>query len=108
MSQLSQILPQPSQSVTAGVASLWALVAMAGGILILAIFTTLIFQVIYLNRVYPGVSVMGIGAGGMTQAELITAINEQAPIYLNRSITIECRRAILALYRSRIGHADQR
>jgi vancomycin resistance protein YoaR len=49
----------------------------------------LIFQVLYLDRVYPGVSVMDIDASGMTQPELIAAIDAKTPQYLDRSVTIE-------------------
>ena len=88
MGQLSQVISwKPSKMI-----NFWiplAVVVATGGILILMIFTTLIYQTLYLNRVYPGVSVMGISAGGLTQPALITAIEEHIPDYLERSITVE-------------------
>ena len=88
MSQLSQVLPlMPSKLFRFWLPLL--VILSAGGVLILMVFTTLIFQVVYLDRVYPGVSVLGVDVGGMSQNELITAIERQSPAYLARSITIE-------------------
>lgn len=53
------------------------------------IFATLVYQVRYLNRIYPGVSVIGVDVGGLTQAEAATAVGVRVPDYLSRSITIE-------------------
>ncbi len=88
MAQLGQITSLKSSKLI----KFWlplSFVAIAGGILILMLFTTLIFQAVYLNRVYPGISVMGIEAGGMTKVELTEAIAAAAPEYLNRTITLK-------------------
>ncbi len=87
MSQLSQVLN--FKSVKMG--RLWLpllFVLVTGGLLVAMIFATLAYQVIYLNRVYPGVVVAGVQAGGMSEAELTTTVTERAGHYLLRPITI--------------------
>ena len=61
----------------------------AAGLLVTMIFAALGYQILYLNRSYPGVSVAGIEVGGMTQPEIISAVNKPAAMYLNRPITIQ-------------------
>jgi vancomycin resistance protein YoaR len=65
------------------------LVVVTGGLLVAMIFGVLGYQVIYLNRVYPGVVVADIKAGGMTKAELTNAVTARAGEYLLRPITIQ-------------------
>jgi vancomycin resistance protein YoaR len=89
MGQLSQVLPFKKPLKLIGWWLPVALFLSAGAGLVLLIFATLIYQIIYLNRVYPGVSVMGLEVGGLTQPQLITAINSHIPEQLARSITIE-------------------
>ncbi len=60
----------------------------AGGLLVAMIFVTLGYQILYLNRAYPGISVAGNKVGGMSQPEIITAVNARTSAYLNRPITI--------------------
>lgn len=72
-------------------ASLWLpvlFVLATGGLLVIIVFLTLAYQVIYLNRIYPGVSVAGIDVGGLSQAEVMAAIGQRAPEYLARQVTI--------------------
>lgn len=87
MSQIGQVIPfKPSKVI-----SFWApltFVVAVGGLLIVMIFALLAYQIAYLNRVYPGVVVMGIDAGGMTEPELSAAIAARAPDYLKRSVTV--------------------
>jgi len=59
-----------------------------GGLLAIMIFAALGFQVMYLDKGYPGVSVAGIDIGGMSRQEIINAVNIQAAIHLSRPITI--------------------
>src|SRR5690606_33674349 len=86
-SQIGQVIPfKPSKVI-----SFWApltFVVAVGGLLIVMIFALLAYQIAYLNRVYPGVVVMGIDAGGMTEPELSAAIAARAPDYLKRSVTV--------------------
>jgi hypothetical protein len=73
MSQISQVF----QLKTYKSGRLWLpllLLIVVGGVLVAMVFTVLAYQVIFLNRVYPGVMVAGIEAGGMTEAELTAAV----------------------------------
>ena len=63
-------------------------VLLTGGLLIVMLFATLSYQISYLNRVYPGVRVAEMDVGGMTQAEVMTAIGNRAEEYLAQSVTI--------------------
>ncbi len=64
------------------------LLLFGGAILVIMIFGTLAYQILYLERGYPGVSVAGIDVAGMTQPQIVHAVSKQAQIDLNRSITI--------------------
>ncbi len=59
-----------------------------GGVLAVLVFAVLAFQVIYLNRAYPGVSVAGESVEGMTRSQIISAVDAQTRQQLNRPITI--------------------
>jgi vancomycin resistance protein YoaR len=88
MSQISQVINLKTIRAT----RLWLpfiFVLITGGIMVVMIFTTLVYQVIHLKRVYPGVIVAGIEAGGMTESELTTAISARVPQYLSHPLTIE-------------------
>ena len=62
--------------------------AVAAGVLAVIIFAVLAFQLVYLNRAYPGVSVAGESVGGKTRAQIIAAVDAQTRQQLNRPITI--------------------
>jgi vancomycin resistance protein YoaR len=88
MSQISQVVNIKALKMT----RLWlplTFVFITGSLLVLLIFATLVYQVIYLHRIYPGVIVAGVDAGGMTQSEVTTAINERASAYLTHPLIIE-------------------
>ncbi|MCL4299710.1 MAG: VanW family protein [Anaerolineae bacterium] len=87
MSPITQPIVKPLKTS----ASLWLpvlFVLATGGLLVIMVFLTLAYQVIYLNRIYPGVSVAGIDVGGLSQAEVMAAIGRRAPDYLARQVTI--------------------
>lgn len=88
MSQITQVI----NSKPLKTPGLWLpimFVLFTSSLLILIIFATLAYQVFYLNRLYPGVFVAGIDAGGMTQAEVITALNQRTWDELARPITLQ-------------------
>lgn len=60
-----------------------------GGLLALMIFATLAYQVLYLDRVYPGVWVAGSDVGGMTQAEIVGVIGQRTAEALKHPVTIQ-------------------
>jgi vancomycin resistance protein YoaR len=60
-----------------------------GGLLVTMIFVMLGYQAFYLNRSYPGVSIAGVEAGGMTHPEIVTVVKAKAATYLDRPITIQ-------------------
>ncbi len=88
MSQITQPIVKPLKTPS----NLWLpvlFVLATGGLLVVLVFLTLAYQLVYLNRVYPGVWVAGAEVGGMTQAEVMTAISRRAPEYLARQVTIQ-------------------
>jgi vancomycin resistance protein YoaR len=62
---------------------------LSAGLLAVIIFTVLGYQLLYFNRVYPGVSVMGVKVDGMTQPEIVKAVTGLTQGYLNRPIIIQ-------------------
>lgn len=60
-----------------------------GGLLVMIIFAILGYQLFYLHRAYPGVSVAGVPVQGMTQPEIAALVGEQTVGYLTRPITIQ-------------------
>jgi vancomycin resistance protein YoaR len=88
MSQITHPIVKPLKTSSFG---LWlpALFVLAtGGLLVIMVFLTLAYQLVYLNRIYRGVQVAGINVGGMTQAEVMAAIDQRIPEYLARQVTI--------------------
>jgi vancomycin resistance protein YoaR len=88
MGQLSQVL----NLKTFKLGRLWLpilFVVITGGLLVVMVFAVLGYQVIYLNRVHPGVMVADIKAGGMTEAQLTNAVTARAGEYLLRPIIIQ-------------------
>jgi vancomycin resistance protein YoaR len=72
-------------------ARLWlplGFVAIGGGLLILLLFVVLAFQLLFLHRAYPGITVAGTPVGGMTRAEVMALTNGLAGDHLNKTITI--------------------
>jgi vancomycin resistance protein YoaR len=63
-------------------------VVILGGILVLLIFGMLLFQLLFLHRTYPGVTIAGVPVGGMTRNEVISAINTMAFDSLSQPVTI--------------------
>jgi vancomycin resistance protein YoaR len=59
-----------------------------GSLLVITVFVILAYQVVYLNRVYPGVWIAGTDVGGLSQPEVIAAINQRAPEYLAQSVIL--------------------
>jgi vancomycin resistance protein YoaR len=60
-----------------------------GGLLVTMIFAMLGYQVLYLNRAYPGVSVVGVKVGGMTQPEIVAVTSDRVQEYPDRPIVIQ-------------------
>ena len=72
-------------------AGLWiplALIALTGGVLVLAVFVLLAYQIIFLSRAYPGVYVADTDVGGMTRSQIMAEVDSLAQQHLSRSITI--------------------
>ncbi|GIK40845.1 MAG: VanW family protein [Chloroflexota bacterium] len=88
MSQINQTMVKPFKTSSF---SLWLptlFVLVTGSLLAIIIFLILAYQLIYLNRIYPGVQVANVNVGGMTQAEVMAAVSQRAPEYLARRVTI--------------------
>ena len=60
-----------------------------GGILVLIILAMLTYQVLYLDKVYPGVLVDGLKVGGKTPAEVQSILNDHPNQDVTRIITIQ-------------------
>lgn len=89
MSQLSQVIRLKN---SAKISALWLPVAFVlgvGAILTAIIFAMLAYQVLFLDKIYPGVQVNGIAAGGMTPAEVVAALSQRPPQPLIETVTIE-------------------
>lgn len=85
-------ITQPLKTKPLFSASLWlptAFVLATGGLLALLIFATLAYQVLYLDRIYPGVWVAGSNVGGMTQAEVVGVIGQRTAELLKHPVTIQ-------------------
>ncbi len=73
-------------------AGLWLptlLILVGGGILVALIFVIIIYQVIYLDKIYPGIMVGNINAGGKTPLQLTAELAQTAPQYLPENLTIQ-------------------
>jgi len=71
--------------------SLWLpliIISLAGAVLVGMVFAMLGYQVTYLDRAYPGVTVANIDVGGMTRSEIMAEVDKLASEYLNRSVTV--------------------
>jgi vancomycin resistance protein YoaR len=62
---------------------------LTGGLLVMVLFGTLGYQILFLNRGYPGVSVAGVKIAGMTQGEIVTSVATQASPYIDRPVTVQ-------------------
>lgn len=60
-----------------------------GSILAIMLFAILAYQLLYLDRVYPGVLVDTIPVGGMTPSEVMAVVDARSPDYLQRPIVIQ-------------------
>jgi len=88
------MLNQISQVIKTGSArqpNIWlplTFVALTGGVLVLLVFTVLIYQLVFLQRAYPGVSIAGMPVGGLTRPEIMSVVSTRTQERLNRPITI--------------------
>lgn len=81
----AQNLPLPKRI------SLWLpmmAVALLGGALVVAVFVILAFQLLYLDRVYPGITIAGIDVGSKTRAGVAEAIAGLSHEKMRRPLTI--------------------
>src|SRR5262245_57895217 len=88
MSQITHPVVKPLKTTP----NLWLpvlLVMTTGGLLVIIVFLTLAYQLIYLNRIYPGVSVAGINVGGLSEADVMTILSNRTPEYLSRRVTLQ-------------------
>ncbi|MEW5956894.1 MAG: VanW family protein [Chloroflexota bacterium] len=88
MSQITHTIAKPLKTSPFGLWLPTLFVLATGGLLAMIIFLTLAYQLVYLDRIYPGVQIVNVNVGGMTQAEVMAAIGRRAPDYLARRVTI--------------------
>lgn len=88
INQISQVVKFPSFKKFFNLLVLF-LVLIGGGLLAVVILGVLAFQVLYLDRAYPGVTVNGIEVTGMTQPEIVELVADEADTLLDESITIQ-------------------
>ncbi len=89
---MSQIISQALNLKPLKISGVWLatlFVLSTGGLLIIMIFTMLAYQMLYLNKIYPGVSVAGIEVGGMTLPQAMATINARSTQSLSRPLTIQ-------------------
>jgi vancomycin resistance protein YoaR len=65
-----------------------ALAFLVGGLLAALLLALMVYQLLFLNRVYLGVSAMGLDLGGMTHPQAEVAVAAQADYYLNFPVTL--------------------
>src|SRR5512136_2015231 len=65
-----------------------ALAFLIGGLLATLLLALVVYQLLFLNRVYLGVSAMGVDLGGMTHSQAEVAVAAQADHYLNFPVTL--------------------
>jgi vancomycin resistance protein YoaR len=65
-----------------------ALAFLIGGLLAALLLALVVYQLLFLNRVYLGVSAMGVDLGGMTRSQAEVAVAAQADYYLNFPVTL--------------------
>jgi vancomycin resistance protein YoaR len=83
---------QPIKAKPLKMPGLWLpvlLVLIAGGLLVIMLFITLAYQVLYMERVYPGIVAAGIEAGGLTRTELMAAIEQRTSAYLAGPVVVQ-------------------
>ncbi len=88
VSQLSQVIKLKPLKLS----GLWLpalFVVATGGILTLLIFAMLAYQVLYLDRIYPGVLVDGQPVGGQTPTQVTALLSRRLTPDLTRSITVQ-------------------
>jgi vancomycin resistance protein YoaR len=85
---------QPEHSVPAWKQSsfwLWSGAALLGILLILGAC----FELIYANKIYPGVSADGLSLGGMTKAQAVKALNSRVDAFQGSVVSIEYNNSYL-------------
>ncbi len=88
MSQLSQVINFKPVKLS----KIWLpllLVIVSGGLLALFIFGMLGYQVLYWNKIYPGVLVDGQAVGGLTPTEVTWLVTTETADQLARPITVQ-------------------
>jgi vancomycin resistance protein YoaR len=61
---------------------------LVGGLLATLLLGLVVYQLLFLNRVYLGVSAMGVDLGGMTRSQAEVAVAAQADYYFNFPVTL--------------------
>lgn len=64
-------------------------VLLTGGMLVIMLFGILTYQMLYLNRIYPGVSIAGHSVGGMTPLDVIATLDDQASQVRSRQVIVQ-------------------
>jgi vancomycin resistance protein YoaR len=65
-----------------------ALVVLAGSLLVALFLSVVLYQVVFVNRVYIGVSTMGVELGGMLRDQAEVAVTRRADEYLAFPVTL--------------------
>lgn len=87
MSQTTPIAPTRSMGMPAFRAGI--LFGFFAGSLLVALFLSVVlYQLVFLNRIYIGVSTMGVELGGMTRAQAEMAVASRADAYLAFPVTL--------------------
>lgn len=87
MSQTTRVVrtrPMEGSAFRAGI----VLVFFSGSLLVALFLSLVLYQLVFLNRVYIGVSTMGVELGGMTRAQAEIAVASRADDYLSFPVTL--------------------
>lgn len=96
MSETTQAVPTRPVAMPALQAGI-VLAFFAGSLLVALFLSLVLYQLVFLNRVYVGVSSMGVDVGGMTRSQAETAIAARADDLLAFPVTLRYRDQIWTL-----------
>lgn len=102
LSQISQVINLKPLKLS----KIWLpvlFVVVSGAVLALIIFTLLAYQVLFLNRIYPGVQVDGVAVGGMTPVQARAAVGNHVKERLARPITVQAENNTWAFTAQELG-----
>lgn len=79
------------------------MVVVTGCFLVISIFSLLLYQIYFFNRVHPGVRIANVDAGQMTYSQVEQLVAQQATDLLNRPISLISSKGSFTLTAAELG-----